>query len=136
MMSDSIRSAGNTVNENVLVSADKLTTLKLRYTRPDTGNITKTTVAQDGGGIYGYLKVKFASGSPTHPTTWQYRLHNTSGWSPAQPLAMGTTVTLTGNMYYDVNFYPSGSNTVVPDPYNNVLVTADKKNRPALDYSP
>jgi hypothetical protein len=108
--------------------------------RPDTGSIAPpTTVPQDGGGIYGFLRVKFDPDSPTHYTTWRYRLHSPQGpWVPAaQPyLAMGTSVQLTGNTYYDVKFYPSAPHTVVPNPYNNVLVTADKKTVLELDYSP
>src|SRR4030095_10313295 len=99
-----------------------------------TGNITKTIVSQPDGGIYGFLRVKYAPDSPTYATTWQYRLYPSGAWSTDQ--TMGTTKQLTGATYYDVKFNPSGGHTVSPNPYTYVLVTADKKTVLELDYTP
>jgi hypothetical protein len=97
-------------------------------------SITKTVVSQPNDGVSGFLKVDYAdSSSAGHPTTWQYRLHPSGAWSPIQ--TMGTAKELTGSTYYDVKFNPSGSDTVIPNPYNNVLVTADKLTILKLNYT-
>jgi hypothetical protein len=61
-------------------------------------------------------------------------LHPSGAWSANQ--AIGTTIELKGSIYYDVKFNPPGSDRVIPNPYNNVLITADRLTILKLKYTP
>ncbi len=97
-------------------------------------SITKTVVSKPDDGVRGFLQVDYAdSYSASQATTWQYRLHASGAWSTIQ--TMGTTKELTGSIHYDVKFNPPAGGTVIPNPYNNVLVTADELTTLKLKYT-